>query len=691
MGGDGNDDMSMTAGQGGAATRHDLSRFALRDMIECGRSLRQAAGDAATMESAARAVVKYLYENLVDTEAGPEHRAGNCALVRCFKTHRFGQLPDALAEAARAAMTQRDPRADLPCLTLLATAGELPEWNDRRRSRGHAAIPLESVEIVERAPMIASLIRQMGLGIEAALYPDEQLILDADQHAFNVFHVEHARGDASIPAQREFVERYGIVSVLGFGGLLPSGDLFSVILFSRTRITRQTARLFRTIALGVKLALLPHARGRIFDEVVDEDELAAGDDAGADEVRRKAMQDEQIRSETATLQLLITALEDAALDQTTQLQVAYNAVKGQGELLQRTAERLRLAQQTGRIASWEWDIASDAVIWDEGTARTYGRPPEEMASMQQISTYIHEEDLPRARAEMAAATGGGGEYRSTFRVKWPDRSVHWIQAFGETIYAGEKAVRVVGVNLDVTERKIAEQALIRNEKLAAVGRLASSIAHEINNPLEAVTNLLYLAAGSSGLEEAQRYVAIANVELRRVSAIATQTLRFNKQATRATNITCLDLIGSALAIYQGRIDNSNITVWKKKRAKRPVRCFEGEIRQVISNLIVNAIDAMPNGGRLLLRSRDGRDWRSEKPGLVITVADTGTGMPMDVKEKVFEAFYTTKGIGGTGLGLWISKEILERHRGTLTVRSSQRTTQSGTVFCIFLPSDAVSV
>jgi len=240
----------------------------------------------------------------------------------------------------------------------------------------------------------------------------------------------------------------------------------------------------------------------------------------------------------------------------------------------------------------------------------------------------------------------------------------------------------------VTERRIAEEALVRNEKLAAVGRLASSIAHEINNPLESVTNLLYLAATSGDLTEVREYLGTADVELRRAAAIVNQTLRFHKQATRPTNITCSDLIGSALAIYQGRINNAGIAVEKKKRAERPVLCFDGEIRQVISNLIVNAIDAMPNGGRLLLRSRDGREWRTGREGLVITVADTGSGMTRESCERIFEAFYTTKGIGGTGLGLWISREILDRHNGTLSVRSSQRRGHCGSVFAIFLPFDA---
>ena len=650
-------------------------------MIECGRSLRRVAEGAESMERAAGEMVRYLCSNLVDAEDGEP----NCALVRCFKTHRFGQLPEGLAETARAALTEREPRPDLPCLTLLATAGELPEWNDRRHSRGHAAIPLESVEIVERAPMIAALIRQMGLEIEAALYPNPQLILDADQHAFSVFHVENAAGDASIPAQREFVERYRIRSVLGFGGLLPSGDLFAVILFSRTHIRRTTAKLFRTIALAVKLALLPHTRGQIFDGL----EAKEWREIKPDEERLKTAQEEQLRSEAATLKLLIVALEDVALEQTTQVQAAYDELKLQGTKFESTAERLRLAQQTARMASWEWNLDTDAVIWDEGTARTYGRPASEMVSMQQILTYVHEDDASRMRADLAPALEGRGEYRSSFRVRWPDGSIRWVQAFGETIFENDKAVRMVGVNLDVTERRIAEEALIRNEKLTAVGRLASSIAHEINNPLESVTNLLYLAEHTDDLIAVQGYVRTADVELRRVSAIANQTLRFNKQPSKPTNITCSALISSALAIYQGRINNSGVTVEKRKKAQRAVMCFEGDVRQVISNLIVNAIDAMPNGGRLLLRSRDGRDWKTGRAGLVITVADTGTGMSRETKERLFEAFYTTKGIGGTGLGLWISREVLERHRGSLSMRSSQGPGQRGTIFCLFLPFDAV--
>lgn len=249
-------------------------------------------------------------------------------------------------------------------------------------------------------------------------------------------------------------------------------------------------------------------------------------------------------------------------------------------------------------------------------------------------------------------------------------------------------IMVLGV--DVTDRKLAEDALRTTEKLAAVGRLATSIAHEMNNPLEAVTNLLYLARSSTDMEGVQSYLEVAEQELRRVSAISSQTLRFHKQSTNPTSVTCDELIGSTLSIYQGRFTNSQIVVEKRKRCTKPVLCFEGEVRQVLSNLVSNAIDAMHrNGGRLLLRSRAGHEWSSGRAGLIITVADTGSGMGPTTLKKIFDAFFTTKGIGGTGLGLWVSEEIIGRHGGSLRVRSTQGENRHGTIFTVFLPFDAV--
>lgn len=244
----------------------------------------------------------------------------------------------------------------------------------------------------------------------------------------------------------------------------------------------------------------------------------------------------------------------------------------------------------------------------------------------------------------------------------------------------------VGIQTDVTTRIEFEAALRESEKLAAVGRLASSIAHEINNPLESVMNLVYLAERSETPFETRRYLAAADKELQRVKLITAQSLKFYKQSTQAQAAGCTELLDSVLDLYQSRLYNVQCVVERRERSTRTVVCMESEIRQVLNNLVSNAIDAMRGcGGRLLVRSREGRDWRSGRAGMVMTIADTGCGMGPEVLGSIYKAFYTTKGIGGTGLGLWISREIVDRHRGRLLVRSREQAGRRGTVFVLFLP------
>jgi PAS domain S-box-containing protein len=254
--------------------------------------------------------------------------------------------------------------------------------------------------------------------------------------------------------------------------------------------------------------------------------------------------------------------------------------------------------------------------------------------------------------------------------------------------ANGKVVYLVPEGREISELKRAEAALIQSEKLAAVGRLASSIAHEINNPLESVMNLIYLARQYATNVDAQRFLDTADQEIRRVSIIANQTLRFHKQPSNPQAVSCSELFSTVLGIYEGKLRNAGIEIEKRKRAQQSVICFEGDIRQILNNLVANAIDAMPAGGRLLLRSREATNWRTGRKGQVLTIADTGVGMDAQILQKIFDPFFTTKGIGGTGLGLWVSQEIAERHKGTLRVRSSQREGSRGTVFALFLPFDA---
>jgi PAS domain S-box-containing protein len=267
-----------------------------------------------------------------------------------------------------------------------------------------------------------------------------------------------------------------------------------------------------------------------------------------------------------------------------------------------------------------------------------------------------------------------GEHRywtvNYFPVKAPDGSVQAISA----------------ASLEITQQKKAESALLQAEKLAAVGRLASSISHEINGPLESVTNLAYLIAMHRDLPpDVRQYIDLAQAELDRVSQIVTQTLRFHRQTTRPTSVLASQLVEPVLKLYRGRLFNSNVEIETRFASETPVLCLENEIRQVITNLIGNAIDAMRAGGRLLLRSADATDRTTGARGVRITVADTGHGMSKAVQTRIFEPFFTTKDINGTGLGLWISAEIVQRHRARLTVRSSEHPERRGSVFSLFLP------
>jgi PAS domain S-box-containing protein len=260
------------------------------------------------------------------------------------------------------------------------------------------------------------------------------------------------------------------------------------------------------------------------------------------------------------------------------------------------------------------------------------------------------------------------------------------------VYDADGSIQAISAaSLEITAQKRAELALIQSEKIAAVGRLASSISHEINNPLEAVTNLLFLLKSEELSPDGREYLLAAERELARVSQIATHTLRFHRQATKAMETGAAEMIDPILALYQGRFSSSGIAVEKEYRTDQKVICFDGEIRQVLNNLIGNSLDAMWRGGRLILRSQMVTEWQSGRKVLRITIADTGHGMSDVTKRRLFEAFFTTKGIKGTGLGLWISSEIVGKHGGRLRFRSSRKEGQSGTVFQLFLPQEPLFV
>jgi hypothetical protein len=238
---------------------YDLSNFTLRDMLMAGGDIRRVSRNAKTMEDAANSIVHYLYDRCAEPNGDK-----SCVLIRCYKTHPYSALDRSLRAFADERLGGAKPSPDMKCLTLLSSVGIVPEWNSRHTSNGHKAIPLPSAEVVQQAPMIAQLIQQFGIEISDLVAPTSQGSTAQDGKTYNVFHVPNAKGSPSIPAQKEFVERHGVRSVVGFGGVLRSRDLFAIIMFSKREIPAESAQRFRTLGLDVKSSFFPFGNDQVF-------------------------------------------------------------------------------------------------------------------------------------------------------------------------------------------------------------------------------------------------------------------------------------------------------------------------------------------------------------------------------------------------------------------------------------------
>ena len=262
----------------------------------------------------------------------------------------------------------------------------------------------------------------------------------------------------------------------------------------------------------------------------------------------------------------------------------------------------------------------------------------------------------------------------------------WFLVTADAVMTGEQRFGSIVVLTNITERKLAEETLRHTEKLAATGRLAQTIAHEINNPLEALTNLIYLATHTADHEQVQDFLKQATRELERVAKITKQILSFHRETKIAVELDFQDMVQSVLALYVVQMETNHITVDFKKGPPFCIHGFPGELRQVFANLIGNAIDASPDRGSLCIRIRKGSLHGVQ--GVVFTIHDEGPGIPKELRNRVLEPFFTTKELKGTGLGLWLANSLVTKHRGTLRFRSRRANGGRGTCFRVFLPIGA---
>ncbi|HEY3625935.1 MAG TPA: ATP-binding protein [Terracidiphilus sp.] len=377
-----------------------------------------------------------------------------------------------------------------------------------------------------------------------------------------------------------------------------------------------------------------------------------------------------LHRKTRQLEMLNNELERRVTERTDELRQREEQFRTRAELLELATEAIMVR-----------DLGGALQFWNTGAEALYGWKREEVLG-QEIH-HLLQTIFPTPREEIEA------ELRE--RKTWQGNLVQRTKDGSEVIVACRKTVNhegnaVLEVSRDITAQVQAEEALRETEKLAAMGRVAGIIAHEINNPLAAITNTLYLVRNHPSLDDTARHFAdVAEQELQRVSHITRQTLSFYRESKQPIAVNLTDLLNDVLELQDRVLSSTHIGLQRKYTVSPVVQGFPVELRQVFLNLVGNAIQAMPTGGNLRVSAREATDWRGRRRGASISVVDTGVGIRPEDLKRLFQPFFSTKSTKGTGLGLWISKGIVQKYDGTLTCRSFR--TQRGCVTCfrVFLP------
>ena len=332
------------------------------------------------------------------------------------------------------------------------------------------------------------------------------------------------------------------------------------------------------------------------------------------------------------------------------------------------------------------DLNGIVTSWNAGAERIFGYSAQEMIG-RPITTIIPPE-LQQDEV-MILQTIARGERIEHFETVRMNRNGERLDVSLTISPVKDEMGRIVGaakIARDITQHKKAERALRTTERLASVGRLAATVAHEINNPLEAVTNLVYLAKTSAVKKEVVEYLDAAEEELERVSHMTKQTLGFYRETTGMAQVRLGDLVTSLVSMFSSRARNKGVELLHEMNSDPEIQAVRGEIRQLIANLLSNSIDAVGPGGRVCIRVSAARDWGGDEgEGVLLSVGDNGPGIPRRVRDSIFEPFFTTKKDVGTGLGLWVCKNIVEKHGGSIRFRTATSPHRNGTVFSVFLP------
>jgi signal transduction histidine kinase len=602
---------------------YQLRHLALSDVVRSGSAIRQMAQGADTMEEVASRMVRYFYESYVDPETGDNE----IALVRFFKTQSYGSLNQHLRDAAATIAPVEQLTDRTKCLVLLATAGDCPEWNFRQGSTGHQAIPLVSEEAVTGIPMISQLVRQFGLELSYVIDAAPELMIELDERSYNVFHVEHALNSPYIPAQAKFVQLFGIRSVLGFGGMLPTGNLFTVILFAKTHIPQPTSEAFRTIALSVKTAILPFEDTAVFpSDVKFRENVSAAQRQLPDAASQLAL----YRSKSAALEELGRVYDRMVIDQSSRLEHAVTKLEQSNQELALEMENRRSVEADRERIHNQLMITSRRAGMAEIATGVLHNVGNVLNSVNVSSTLVRDLLRHSKSKQLQRVCDLFDQHRDD------------LASFLADDAQGKRAPDYLKL---LTAHLAEEQAAIARE----MEQLISNVDH-----IKTIVSTQQSYAGVSGLVEP--------VQLR----------------TLLDDVIKMD--AASLQRHQIQVDRDDADL-------PPVLLDRQKVLQILINLIQNARDVLmecgPGNRRIGLKSTLVNEDR-----LSIIVTDTGVGIRPENLDRIFTHGFTTKR-DGHGFGLHASAIAAKEMQGSLTVQSGGL--GAGATFTLELPFQLPSI
>ncbi|MCS6293090.1 MAG: PAS domain S-box protein [Nitrospira sp.] len=431
----------------------DVSKFRLQDMTACSAALRQLGAGASSIDMAADRITRYLYTALT---TGPDKDPA-CVLVRLFKTHPYGRLSPELQALVDARLGHKPANPGMKCLTLLASTGAVEGWNNPAQSSRFLAIPLSGPDALAKLPMFSQLFAQFHIDLPLLEQADSSLLMDQYATTFNAFYVPQALDSPYVPGQTEFVVPFGVQSVVGYGGLLPTGDMFAVILFAKVPVSRDTADLFKTFALSTKLTLAPFDHAQLIVPAPPQPQQPGPterEDTPA-----------FLKYRVATLESILAVQEQAVEQQSSRLEASLADSLRHAEDLQAQSLRFETLSATSPVGIFQTDADGRCLYTNKAWQEIAGRPLADCLG-DGWRQAVAEEDLAEILCQWKESVQHGRDCDVEFRMRRPDGTIRWVHSRAHPLRNDKgELVGHVGTTEDITERKQADDAVTRSHDM----------------------------------------------------------------------------------------------------------------------------------------------------------------------------------------------------------------------------------